>query len=127
MARAKRHFPYRFDRRWKPLFLALGVKDGDGVDLTARGELVATYGRYRVKTTLANVRRTEVTGPHRWYTAVGLRLSLTDDGITFGTNHRKGLSIAFVRKVPRVVGFRDHSTLWVSVEDPEGLAEAIGK
>lgn len=123
----KRHFPYRLDKRWTPLFFALGVKESDGVTLSGKGELIATYGRFRVRTKLGNVDHTLVTGPHRWYTAVGLRLSFTDDGVTFGTNHRKGLSIAFVKKVPSVIGFRDHSTLWVSVADPEGLAAAIGK
>lgn len=124
---ATRHFPYRLDKRWKALFFALGVKDGDGVDITGKGELIATYGRFKVRTKLANIAHTQVTGPHRWYTAVGLRLSLTDDGVTFGTNHRKGLSIAFVKRIPKVIGFRNHSTLWVSVADPEGLAKAIGK
>jgi hypothetical protein len=121
------HFPYRFDKRWTPLFLLLGVSDEDGVEITDDGKLIATFGRFSVKTTLDNVDHTRVTGPHRWYTAVGLRLSFTDDGITFGTNHRKGLWIAFVERVPRVIGFRDHSLLWVSVSDPEGLAAAIGK
>lgn len=122
-----KHFPYRLENRWRALFLVLGVRKSDGVTITAKGELIATYGRFKVATTLDNVAHTEVTGPHRWYTAVGLRLSLSDDGITFGTNHRKGLSIAFVKKVPRVIGLRKHSTLWVSVADPEGLAKAIGK
>jgi len=121
------HFPYRFDKRWAPLFFLLGVSDEDGVEITDDGKLIATFGRFRVNTTLDNVDHTRVTGPHRWYTAVGLRLSFTDDGITFGTNHRKGLWIAFVEKVPRVIGFRNHSLLWVSVADPEGLAAAIGK
>ena len=120
-------FPYRLDKRWSALFLLLGVGAKDGVKITGNGELIATFGWFKVKTTLANVDHTLVTGPHRWYTAVGLRLSLSDDGLTFGTNHRKGLSIAFVYKIPKVVGFRDHSTLWVSVVDPEGLAAAIGK
>ena len=122
-----KYFPYRFDKRWKALFFALGVDDKDGVTINSKGELIATFGRFKVKTTLDNIDHTLVTGPHRWYTAVGLRLSLTDDGLTFGTNHRKGLSIAFVEKIPKVVGFRKHSTLWVSVADPEGLAAAIGK
>ncbi len=121
------HFPYRLDRRWNALFLTLGVRAADGVTVSAKGELVATYGRFKVATTLDNIDHTVITGPHRWYTAVGLRLSLADDGITFGTNHHKGLSIAFVKKVPRVIGFRKHSTLWVSVADPQGLAKAIGK
>ena len=124
---ATRHFPYRLDKRWSPLFFALGVKDDDGVDITDKGELIATFGRFQVKTTLENVDHTVITGPHRWYTAVGLRLSFTDDGLTFGTNHHKGLSIAFVDRIPKVVGFRKHSTLWVSVADPGGLAAAIGK
>jgi hypothetical protein len=32
-----------------------------------------------------------------------------------------------VRKIPKVIGFWKHSTLWVSVADPEGLAAAIGR
>ncbi len=121
------HFPYRLDKRWTALFLALGVGDDDGVDISDTGELIATYGRVNVKTTLDNIDHTLVTGPHRWFTAVGLRLSFTDDGLTFGTNHHKGLCIAFVHKIPKVIGFKDHSMLWVSVADPEGLAAVIGK
>jgi hypothetical protein len=35
------------------------------------------------------------------------------------------LCIAFVEKIPKVIGRRDHSALWVSVADPEGLAAAL--
>jgi len=120
-----RRFPYRFDNRWKALFLALGVDDSDAVELTEDGRLLASFGRVRVETPIANIDHTEISGPHRWFTAVGLRLSFTDDGLTFGTNHEKGLCIAFVERIPKVIGFRDHSALWVSVADPEGLAAAI--
>lgn len=119
-------FPYRLDNRWKALFVALGVGPDDGVGLTDDGRLVATFGRVRVETPTDNIDHTEISGPHRWYTAVGLRLSFTDDGLTFGTNHERGLCIAFRERIPKVIGFRDHSALWVSVADPEGLAEAIG-
>jgi hypothetical protein len=121
-----RLFPYAFDGRWKPMFVVLGVGSDDGVTVGDDGSLVATFGRVRVVTTLDNVHHTQVTGPHRWYTAVGLRLSFSDDGLTFGTNHHRGLCIEFHDRVPRVIGFKPHSTLWVSVADPEGLAEAIG-
>ncbi len=120
-----KHFPFRFDRRWTPLFFLLGVRDDDGVRLNEDGTLVATYGRFSVHTTLENIDHTTVTGPHRWYTAVGLRLSFSDDSVTFGTNHYLGLSIVFKQKIPSVIGPRDHSTLWVSVDDPMGLAAAI--
>ncbi len=122
---SKQFFPYRLDMRWKAMFLALGVGTNDGVTVGDDGSLVATFGRRRVVTTLDNVDHTEITGPHRWYTSVGLRLSFADDGLTFGTNRQRGLCIEFVERIPKVIGFKDHSALWVSVADPEGLAEAI--
>lgn len=118
-------FPYRIDKRWAPLLFALRVDENDAVEITDDRRLVATFGRVRVETTVDNVDHTKVSGPHRWYTSVGLRLSFTDDGLTFGTNHEKGLCIAFVEKIPKVFGSKDHSALWVSVADPEGLAQAI--
>ncbi|MGI9615663.1 MAG: hypothetical protein ACR2QO_22310 [Acidimicrobiales bacterium] len=118
-------FPYRLDKRWKPLFTVLGVSRRDGVELTDDGLLRATFGRVKVETPLTNIDHTEITGPHRWYTAVGLRLSFADDGITFGTNYESGLCISFVEPVDRIIGFNDHSALWVSVADPAALAEEI--
>ena len=119
-------FPYELDRRWNPLFLALGLGPDDGVYVGDDRSLRVTFGRVGIDTTVDNVDHTQVTGPHRWYTAVGLRLSFADDGITFGTNHRRGLCIEFVERVPKVIGFKPHSAVWVSVADPEGLADAIG-
>ncbi len=119
-------FPYELDRRWTPMFVLLGLDDDDGVYVGDDGSLRATFGWVRIDTTVDNVHHTQVTGPHRWYTAVGLRLSFADDGITFGTNHRRGLCIEFVERIPKVIGPRRHSALWVSVADPEGLARAIG-
>ncbi len=106
------------------MFAALRVSENDGVAVLD-DDLVATFGRWKVETPLANIDHTEITGPHRWYTAVGLRLSFVDDGITFGTNSQSGLCIAFVEKVPRVIGPRGHSALWVSVADPAALASAL--
>ena len=120
-----RFFPYEFDHRWDAMFRLLRVDEADGGTVGDDGSLVATYGRKRVETTLDNVHHTEITHDHRWYTAVGLRLSARDDGLTCGTNHRQGLCIEFVDRIPKVIGFRDQSALWVSVADVEGLAAAL--
>lgn len=122
---SEQFFPYKFDRRWKALFTVLGVRRGDGVTITGDGRLIATYGRVRIETTVDNVDHTEISGPHRWYTAVGLRLSFSDDGLTMGTNCDRGVCIAFVERIPKVIGFRDHSALWVSVADPDALTAAL--
>lgn len=117
-------FPYDMDNRWFVMMKALGVSSEDGVTVTD-DELIATFGRVKVRTPLSNIHHTQVSGPHRWYTAVGLRLSFADDGLTFGTNHRRGLCIEFVEPIRKVIGFKDHSALWVSVADPEGLAAVL--
>lgn len=118
------YFPFAVDRRWAPLFTLLRFKDSDGVRV-GDGIMRATFGLVSLETPIDNIDHTTVTGPHHWYTAVGLRLSFRDSSITFGTNHRRGLWIAFIEPVPKVVGLRDHDALWVSVADPEGLAAAL--
>ncbi|MBT8240696.1 MAG: hypothetical protein KJN63_05670 [Acidimicrobiia bacterium] len=121
---AEHFFPYEVDNRWYLMLKALGVGSDDGVTVTD-DELIATFGRVEVRTPLANVHHTQITGPHRWYTAVGLRLSFADTGLTFGTNHRRGLCIEFTERIPKVIGFKNHAALWVSVADPEGLAAQL--
>ena len=122
---ANAYFPYDVDRKWTAMFLSLRLRGDDGVTLTSNGTFRATFGWFTVETPISNIDHTDISGPHRWYTAVGARLSFADDGLTFGTNHRRGLCVGFVDKIPNVIGTKDHSALWVSVADPEGLAAAI--
>ena len=112
------------------MFAAMRVGADDGVTLTrdadGSGTFRATFGFLSTDTSLSNIEHTKITGPHRWYTAVGARMSFADDGLTFGTNHHRGLCIEFVERIPKVIGLRPHSALWSSVDDPEGLADALG-
>jgi hypothetical protein len=115
-------FPYRFDRRFVPLWLGAGALPWrDGVTITDADRFVATFGLLRVDTPLSNISDAHVGGPYRWWTAVGPRLSFADDGLTFGTNSRAGLCVHFRDKIKRVIGFRDHSALTVTVADPTAL------
>ncbi len=120
------HFPYRYDRRLAPLWGPFRAWPGSqGVTLTDDGRLVARYGPFRVDVPLSNVQEAHVTGPYRWWTAVGPRLSMVDDGLTFGTNAHAGVCVHFQPPIHRVLGFRDHSALTVTVADTEGLAAAL--
>ena len=121
-------FPYRLDRRFFMMWGPFGVRQGrDGVTLTERGRFRATFGFLRLDTSLDNVAGGHVTGGYRWYTAVGARLSLADDGLTFGTNIERGVCVHFRERVGPVIGMRPHSALTVTVEDCEGLTELIGE
>ncbi len=124
---ANQFFGYRFDSRFKVLWWPLGAREGvDGVTLTNDGLFVATFGRLRLETPMANVIGGHVAQGYRWYTAVGARLSFADDGLTFGTNRDAGVCVHFQDRVPKVLGFKPHSALTVTVNDCAGLVDAIG-
>jgi hypothetical protein len=122
-----RQFPYAVDPRYLPLLLPFGLKrKRDGVTLAKDGSLVATFGFFSLRTTLDNVTGAHVTRGYRWWTAVGVRSSMADDGLTFGTNHRAGVCIHFGEKVPSRLSKSGHSALTVTVDDLEGLEAALG-
>ena len=124
---ADRFFPYRCDLRFAPVWGIVGVRPGHhGVtidDTTFR----ATYGFLRLETPVDNVAGGHITEDYQWWKAVGPRLSFVDDGLTFGTNARRGVCIHFHEPAPKVIGPRDHSALTVTVADCDGLLDAIGR
>lgn len=121
-----RHFPYRYYRRFAPLWLPFRWGE-QGVTLTDDGRFLARYGPFRAEAPLSHVRDVHITGPYRWWTAVGPRLSFVDDGLTFGTNTQAGVCVHFEPSIHRVLGFKDHSALTVTVADPEGLVAALAE
>lgn len=124
--RNDRHFEYELDNRFKAIWWPLGVRRGQGVTV-GDGAFSARYGPFTLTTPLDNVIGGHLTEHYRWYTAIGIRLSFADDGLTFGTSTRRGVCIHFDRKVGGVVPSRRHSALTVTVQDCAGLIEAIGE
>ena len=101
---ADRFFPYDFDQRFMWIWRPLGARPAkDGVTLTDEGDLIATFGRFRVETPLANVEDATKTGPYRWWKAVGIRTSVADSGLTFGTTPRGGVCILFKDPISAIV------------------------
>ena len=122
-----RLFRYAFDYRLAPLWAPFGVRPWhDGVRVATDGRLVASFGLLRLATSLDNVADAHVTRGYRWWTAVGARLSMKDDGLTFGTNHDAGVCVHFAEKVPTALRRRGHSALTVTVADLDGLVRALG-
>ena len=119
-------FPYAYDKKfalfWAP-FLTRPSKDG--VTLTDDGQFVATYGLLRVSTPLDNVDEAHITSGYRWWTAIGARGSMADDGLTFGTNHDAGVCVHFRERVRSPLRRSGHSALTVTVADTDGLVEAL--
>jgi hypothetical protein len=121
-----RRFAYAIDKRYLPLLVPFGLRSSqDGVTLTDDGSLLATFGFFKIKTPLANVTEAHITRNYRWWTAFGVRGSMVDDGLSFGTNHDAGVCIHFAEKVPSPLRRSGHSALTVTVADLEGLTNAL--
>lgn len=119
-------YAFDVDRRFLPVLLLcgyLGSRDGVTVD----DKFSATLGWVRIATPLENVLDAHITERYRWWTAIGIRLSFADDGLTFGTNCRRGVCIHFREKVWSRVRPSGHSALTVTVRNPEGLVAELSR
>jgi hypothetical protein len=118
-------FPYAVDYRFAPVLLPFGVRPWkDGVTVGDE-QVVATFGLFKIATPRANVEGAHVTRDYRWWTAVGVRGSMVDDGLTFGTNRDAGVCIHFKEKVPSPLRRGGHSALTVTVRDLDELVGAL--
>ena len=121
-----RRFPFRYDRRFAlPLRLVGATPERCWVEID-HDLLHARFGRLSVRTPLSNVAGVTVTGPFKWFKAIGPRLSLADRGVTFGSSTHAGVCVRFHEPVPALMGDRvPHPGLTVTVADPEGLAAEL--
>jgi hypothetical protein len=90
----------------------------------------AHFGRWRVRTPLANIKAVAVTGPYRFFKTAGpARLAITDRGLTFATNGERGLRVSFHDPVHGIepFGLIRHPELTVTVADVEALAAALSR
>ncbi len=86
------------------------------------------FGPWRLRTALANVARTQLSGDYAFHRTAGpAHLSFADRGITFATNSRRGLCVSFVDPVAAMepTGTLRHTGATLTVTDPEALAAAL--
>ena len=121
-----RRFGFLHDPRFaRPLALA-GLTPATCWVEVDETTLEVRFGRWGLRTPRDNIAGVEVTGPYRWYRAIGLRLSLADHGVTFGTSAHGGACVRFHEPVPLLLGKRvPHPGATVTVADPHGLAVAL--
>ena len=117
-------FEFELDRTFRPLLRALGVRPSNSrVTLTDDDRLVVEFGRWRLDTPVSNITCATLTGDYRWIKAVGVRMSLKDRGVTFGTNRDAGVCIEFDEPVPAIfpLPLARHPSARVTVADADGF------
>jgi hypothetical protein len=127
------HFDFRFDGWYQVAARPFGVTPASShVEVATRDDgermLTARYGPWVVETPVANVTSTTVSGPYSPVKTAGpAHVSLKDFGLTFASNRDRGLCIHFRHPVPGLepTGRVRHPALTVTVDDVEGLQEAL--
>jgi hypothetical protein len=119
-------FAYELDKRLAPFWLPFGLRPSkDGVTITDDGKFRATFGFFKIETPLGNIDEAHVTRHYRWWTAAGVRGSMVDDGLTFGTNRSAGVCVHFREPVPSPLRRKGHSAITVTVADLDRLVDRL--
>ena len=127
MTRTER-FAFCFERTYRAPALLFGITEGTAWVEVGSDRLLARFGPWRVATPLANISAVAVTGPYAFLKTAGpARLAITDRGLTFATNGRRGVLISFHSPVRGLdlLGVLRHPELTVTVADIEGLVECL--
>jgi hypothetical protein len=124
---ADRRFAFRFDRAARLLLAPLAVTPATSEVRVGRHDLRIRYGPWRLRIDRAHIRAARVTGPFRWWKAIGPHLSLADHGLTLGTTTHGGVCLELARPVawlaPR--GLLDHPAVTLTVDRPAELARLL--
>ena len=116
-------FPIRLQPNLRPILLLFGVRPGNATVRLDGVRLTAQFGRFRAETPVANITRWDITGPYRWWRAVGVRRTLGTHDLSFGGSAHGGLCLHF-REAIRV-GRLSVTDLYLTVDDLDGLGEAL--
>jgi hypothetical protein len=121
-------FQFDFDPRYQRAARAFGITPDNAFVEVGDGRLNARYGRWRVRTELENISSARITGPYSFIKTAGPpRLGVTDLGLTFASNGRRGVLICFRRRVAGIEprGILRHGELTVTVAQPEELVGVL--
>ncbi|ASO19101.1 hypothetical protein FHR81_001368 [Actinoalloteichus hoggarensis] len=112
---------FAFAPRFRPLLAVVGVRPTTSGVVIGIDGLDVRFGAWRVRTSLANLRSAEVTGPFQPAKSVGPRLSMVDRGLTFGTGGDRGVCVRFHEPVTGIepLGLVRHPGLTMTLAEPE--------
>jgi hypothetical protein len=120
-------FEFEFEPGFRPVLMAMGVVPRTALVTVSDDRFVARFGPWVCETDRSNISGVEVSGPYRWYRAIGPRLSLVDRGLTFGSTTAGGVCVKFREPVKGLApaGPLRHPGLTVTVKEPDRLAALL--
>lgn len=122
-------FDFDFHPGYRYLLLPWGVTPGNSlVAITDDDRFHAKFGRWEITTPMSNISGYQRSGDYKWYKAIGIRGSMVDHGLTFGSTTKQGVCVTFTEPIKAFLpGMPAHPGLTVTVSDADGLAAALQK
>ncbi|CAN5528387.1 hypothetical protein BH20CHL6_BH20CHL6_15610 [soil metagenome] len=118
--------PLRLGRRQRWLLLPFGVRPGNACVRLDDEALLARFGFFSLRTPIANIVRWEISGPYRWFMALGVRRSVRGGDVTFGSSAHGGVRLDF-REPVRFARLLKPPALYLTADDLEGFAAALAR
>jgi hypothetical protein len=123
-------FGFAFTVAYRAAGLPFGVTPHTAEAVIQGSHLRVRFGPWRLDTNLENVADIAVTGPY-WFlkTAGPARLAVTDRGLTFATNSRRGVRLRFHHTVRGIEpsGLLRHPELTLTVADIDRFLTRLSK
>ena len=115
-------FPIRIGRRSRP-YMRLWTVRPDTAFVDIDDDIDLHFGRFRLRTPLANLASWRIEGPFLWITAIGIRRSIRHGDVSFAGSPHGGVRIDF--REPVRWGFFNVPAIYVGADDLEGLAAEL--
>jgi hypothetical protein len=115
-------FPIRIGRRSRP-YLRLWTVRPDTAFVEVDDDIDVHFGRFRLRTPLANLASWRIEGPFLWITAIGIRRSIRHADVSFAGSPHGGVRIDF--REPVRWGLFNVPAIYVGADDLDGLAAEL--
>jgi hypothetical protein len=117
-------FPIRIGRRSRAVVRLFGATPSTayaeiGHDLEIR------FGRFRIRTPVANIDRYRIEGPFTWIKAIGVRRSLRGGDVSFCGSAHGAVRMDLKERVP--FGPFKVPAVWAGADDLDGLATELAR
>jgi hypothetical protein len=108
--------PFAIGRWSRFLLLPLGVREGHRQVTLLDDRLEIRFGWFGATIRVADIERWDITGPYRWYRAIGLRHTLFSQDISF-CGDASGAIRLWLRTPRRIAMWRTVTEVYLGLED----------
>ena len=126
VAATPERLPFRIGRWSRFVVLLWGVREGHREVLLHPDRIDVRFGWVTTSIPVADVERWDITGPYRWYRAIGTRHTLFHDDISF-CGDASGAIRLWLRRPRPIAIVRTAREVFLGLEAPERLGEWLAE